>query len=222
MSLDNYSNDPNNKCFYEAIWNGLICTKSYLIEKYKLTEMTDFYKLIVNGINGYPKLFENNNVKKFLSTAKKKYRPIYDHCIEFKEKLEKNEDGVWEIMQILASLYLEINIVIKEDHRDNISEDSIKDKNNRLADIIKACKIKPSGTLEIVYTKNHVEYSPKTNEEEIFNREKRKLNRNKAIFEEKNDMEYILMEHDDDDDDDLFQMEDLLDLQKSFNIPIIS
>ena len=104
----NYQDDPRNKCGYESIWLGLKCKDSSIIEKYKLYEIADLYKLFRYGNNEYPSLYENENVKKIINSKGDNFRQL---CYEFKaERLDKDVDGAWEILPLLASIYLEICI----------------------------------------------------------------------------------------------------------------
>jgi len=174
INNDYYSNNPNDKCGYESIWIGLKCKKSDLLEKYKLQEMTDLYKLFRNGNDEYPELFENENVKKFIESKGEEFKKL---CLEFKnERLKKNKDGVWEIFPLLASLYLEIKLSASN------NDDRKKNQNRLLEKTLEDYDIKPKEELLLEYSPLHVEYKPLEIEQEIYENEKKKLNIKKETY----------------------------------------
>ena len=177
-----FADDPNNKCGYESIWIGLKCKNSHLIDKYKLSEMTDLYKLLRYGNDEFPSLFDNKNVKNFIDNKSVKFKKL---CYEFKEeRLDKNTGGSWEILQLLASIYFEIYIFVKQNIIYELDHVNLNPKNRLIIKALNECNIFPQETLEIIYTKGHVEYSPLNNENDIYLKLKNILKNKKQIYDE--------------------------------------
>lgn len=181
----NYQDDPRNKCGYESIWLGLKCKDSSIIEKYKLYEIADLYKLFRYGNNEYPSLYENENVKKIINSKGDNFRQL---CYEFKaERLDKDVDGAWEILPLLASIYLEICIFA------NPIKSKTEKKNRLVKQALEECNIQPIETIELEYTIDpaHIEYIPLKSEENIYKELKEKINKKRIIYDELDAMMWI-------------------------------
>jgi len=197
----NNDNDPNDKCGYESLWIGLKCKNSPLIDKYKLDNFNDLYKLLRYGNAEYPTLFEDDNVTNFLKNCDSKFKQL---CDEFKnDSFNKNIDGVWPCYFPLVSLYFNIRIILNGNTQ-HVS-------NN----LLKLFNIEPLETLELITTPIHVEYKPLENEKDTYNKLKhisecKKINYNEYI--EGEELDLILNADIDTDDslDDWFDINDFI------------
>lgn len=167
---------PLNKCGYESIWIALNCKNSPLLDKYYMPNMLDLYTLLRYGDCKHPSLFQDKNIIKLYNILSNNLKKEFDN---FKNRLENTENGyVPTCYYELISIYFNIEIILMDENNE------IRKETIYIQEILRVLKLKPTETIKLCLTTNHVEYIPEKNEIVQYNKLKKDINEIKKKYEE--------------------------------------